>query len=84
MAVYGCYVLATGRVPQRSRAAFRSTRDAGMYSLFGGVGVLLLTLGQIASDAEPILTLSATALALVFMGVAFIRYRPRGRPNSRP
>lgn len=85
LAAYGCYVLVTGRLSHRSRATFRSTRDAGMYSLCSGMSLVLLALGQFASQAESfsfVLTLSATVLALLFMGLAFVRYRPR-QPNSR-
>ncbi|MCA2219054.1 hypothetical protein [Jidongwangia harbinensis] len=86
LAAYGCYVLATGRLSDRSRASFRSTSDAGMYPLCSGVGLMLLAGGQFASQIESrsiVLTLGATALALVFMGLAFFRYRPR-RSDPRP
>lgn len=86
LAAYGCVVLATGRLSERSRAAFRSTRDAGMYPLCSGIGLILLALGQLANNAESlpfVVSLGATTLAVAFMGLAFIRYRPR-RPNPRP
>jgi hypothetical protein len=86
LVAYGCYVLATGRLSHRSRAAFRSARDAGMYSLCTGLSLVFLALGQLAGHAESmsvVVSLSATALALVLMAVAVVRYRPR-RPNSRP
>ncbi len=86
MAAYGCYVLATGRLSHRSRIAFRSTRDAGMYPLCSGLSLVLLALGQLAGDAESfplVLTLGATVLAMVFTGLAIFRYRPR-RPDARP
>ena len=86
LAAYGGYVLVSGRLSHRSRAAYRSTRDAGMHPLCSGVGLVLLALGQFASHAESfsfVLTLSALVLALAFFGLAFVRYRPR-QPNSRP
>lgn len=85
-AAYGCYVLMTGRLSNRSRAAFRSTRDAGMYFLCFGAGIVLLTLTQFVSGANTALSfvlvvvIGLTALAL--MGLAVIRYRARSS-NSR-
>ncbi|WP_250031226.1 hypothetical protein [Paractinoplanes maris] len=82
VAVHGCYVLATGRLSGRSRAAFRSTRDAGMYSLCSGLGLIFLALGQSVPDdwdLSIVLILIALALTLTFMGLAFLRYRPRKR-----
>ena len=79
---YGGYVLATGRVPARSRAVYRSTRDAGLHALCGGLSLVFLALGQLASHADAlVLSLGATALALVFIGLAVFRYRPR-RPST--
>ena len=78
-------VLAIGRLSDRSRVSFRSVRDAGMYPLCSGVGLVFLALGQFASDAESLsfaLTLGAIVLAMVYMRSAFLRYRPR-RPDSR-
>jgi drug/metabolite transporter (DMT)-like permease len=86
LAAYGCYVLTTGRLSRRARAAFRSTRDAGMYPLCSGAGLVALAVAQFSSDAESLslaYTLGATIVALLLMGVAFVRYRPRG-PGSRP
>jgi hypothetical protein len=80
MAGYGSYVLATGRLPERSRGSFRSVRDAGMNALLTGLGLVFLALGQFALDAESlplVFTFAATILAVVFMGVGFFRYRPR-------
>lgn len=86
LAAYGCYVLATGRLSARARAAFRSTRDAGMYPLCSGIGLAFLALGQFANNAGSLpfaVSLGATILAMVFMGLALLRYRPR-QPTSRP
>lgn len=78
---HGGYMLVTGRVSNRARAAFRSTRDAGMYSLCLGLGLVFLALGGYAGQADSsVLSISATVLALVCMGLAFVRYRPR-KPN---
>lgn len=86
LVAYGSYVLATGRVPDRSRASFRSAHDAGMYPLCSGIGLMCLVAGQFASDAKSFsvaLTFGALILAMVFMGLAFVRYRPR-RSSSHP
>ncbi|MET0414887.1 MAG: hypothetical protein ABW022_02550 [Actinoplanes sp.] len=80
VAAYGCYVLVTGRPSERARAAFRSTRDAGMYPLCSGLGLVFLGLGQVAADADSLpigVAFGALLLALVFGGLAFVRYRPR-------
>ena len=87
LAAYGFYVLITGRLSDRSRASFRSIRDAGMYPICSGMSLVLLALGQFVSHADTtlsfVLSLSATVLALIFMGFAVVRYRPR-KLNSRP
>jgi hypothetical protein len=80
LAVYGGYVLATGRLSAKARAAFRSTRDAGMYPLCAGAGLMLLALAQLVPDDWDhsfAYVVVALILALTFMGLAFFRYLPR-------
>ncbi|WP_249997989.1 hypothetical protein [Actinoplanes sp. M2I2] len=86
LVVHGLSMVITGRLSERSRAAFRSARDAGLYSLFSGLGLVFLALGQLAADTDryPIaLTFGAVVLALTFMGVAVVRYRPRKSVSRR-
>lgn len=83
-AVYGVVVLVTGRVSDRNRAAFRSIRDAGRYSLFSGLALVFLALGQFAGDSPSFslpLTIAALLIA-VTLGVLAFRHRPR-RPNPQ-
>src|SRR5690242_9574240 len=80
LVAYGCFVLATGRLSDKARAAFRSVRDAGMYPLCAGTGVIFLALAQLVPDDWDhsfAFVVAALVLALTFMGLAFFRYLPR-------
>ncbi len=80
LALFGVKVLVTGRGPASTSRSFRNVRDAGLYHLLFGLGMLLLVAGtQLPGD----LTAPASAVvAVVLAGVAVMRYRPRGKREA--
>jgi hypothetical protein len=77
LALYGVRILVTGSAPGATARAFRSTRDAGAYHLLFGVALVLVVFGTGLRGGA--VTLAATVLAVVLVGVAVVRFRPRGR-----
>ena len=77
LAAFGLAMLITGRAPEVTAKAFRSVRDAGYYHLLFGVGLGVVVVGTGVDHAA--LTVGATVLAVVLVGVALVRFRPRGR-----
>ena len=78
LALYGARMLITGRAPSATARAFRSVRDAGCYHLLFGAAMVLVVLGT---------GLEQTALsvpAVVLVGVAVFRFRPRPRRERPP
>ena len=74
-------MLITGRAPDATGRAFRSVRDAGRYHLFFGVGLMLVAVGTMLRGPVTAVT---TVLALVLVGIAVVRFRPRGhRPPAQ-
>jgi len=87
LAAFGAGMLVTGRAPDATTRAFRSVRDAGCYHLLFGVGLAMIVFGT-AWGGGPV-TLLATVVAIVLVGVAVVRFRPRGHRdryvgNGRP
>lgn len=82
LVAFGAAMLVTGRAPEATRRAFRSVRDAGCYHLLFGAGLALVVLGTAIRGG--ILTLVSTVVAIALVGVALVRFRPRGqrRPIS--
>lgn len=80
LAVFGVKVLVTGRAPARTVRSFRGVRDAGLYHLLFGLGMVLLAAGT-ALRGERVAVASAV-VAVVLAGVAVVRYRPRGRKRT--
>ena len=76
LALYGGRILLTGRAPARTRQAFRSVREAGLYSLCNGTGLALLALGSRFDQ------IALLVLALLFCGLAFVKFRPRRQPGA--
>ena len=77
LAAFGVRILLTGRAPALTARAFRSVRDAGSYHLLFGLALALVVLGtSLAGRVLPVVT---TVLAVVLVGVALVRFRPRGR-----
>ena len=80
LAVYGVRMLVTGRAPEPIARAFRSVKDAGCYHLLFGVALVLVVLGTSLPGGVPALVVTLLAVALV--GVAVVRFRPRGRRSA--
>jgi hypothetical protein len=76
LAIFGAAMLATGRAPDATTRAFRSVRDAGCYHLLFGAGLALVVLGT--AVRVTVVTLLTTVAAIALVGVAVIRFRPRG------
>jgi len=75
LAGVGARMLITGRAPGGIGRAFRSVRDAGLYHLLFGLGLVVLVVGTQLPGAH---TATVTAVVAVLLaGVAVIRYRPR-------
>ena len=80
LALFGVTMLVTGQAPASTARAFRNVRDAGLYHLFFGLGLLLLVAG---AKLPGELTGFATAvIAVVLAVVAVGRYRPRGKRGA--
>jgi ABC-type spermidine/putrescine transport system permease subunit I len=75
LAFFGASMLITGRAPRATARAFRSIRDAGFYHLLFGVGLVLVVLGTSLDNA--VVTTTVTVLAVLMVGVALVRFRPR-------
>jgi hypothetical protein len=74
LALFGAKVLVTGRAPAGTSRAFRNTRDAGLYHLLFGLGLIMLVVGtELPAVGAGITAVLAVALA----GFAVFRYRPR-------
>ena len=77
LAAFGVAMLVTGKAPQPTAKAFRSVRDAGFYHLLFGVGLGVVVVGT--GIDHPVLTVGATVVAVLLVGLALVRFRPRGR-----
>ena len=81
LALFGMKVLVTGRAPAAVARSFRQIKDAGLYHLLFGLGLLVLVLGVLLPGGGVTGT-ATSALAVVMAGVAVVRYRPRGRRDE--
>lgn len=80
LTLFGVRILVTGRAPAATTRAFRTIRDAGLYHLLFGLGLILLVAGTRLPGER---TSSVTAiLAVVVVAVAVIRYRPRSKKDE--
>jgi hypothetical protein len=80
LALFGVTMLVTGRAPASTGRSFRDARDAGLYHLLFGLGLLLLVAGtKLPGDLTGIAT---AVVAVVLAGVAVVRYRPRGKRET--
>jgi hypothetical protein len=70
----------TGRAPSATIRAFRSVRDAGCYHVLFGVALVLVVLGTGLPGSA--FTTAATLGAVVLVGTAVVRFRPRGRRSA--
>jgi hypothetical protein len=83
LALFGTRMLVTGRAPAATARSFRHVRDAAMYHLLFGVGLVVLAAGTSAPGGGVTATASAV-IAVVLVGVAIARHRPRGRKQADP
>jgi hypothetical protein len=80
LAIFGVRLLTTGRAPDATARAFRSVREAGFYHLLFGVALVLVVIGT--NLAGGVVALIMTLLAVGMVGLAVIRFRPRGRRSA--
>jgi protein-S-isoprenylcysteine O-methyltransferase Ste14 len=80
LALFGARMLITGRAPDPTARAFRNVREAGCYHLLFGMALVLVVAGT-NFTGNPI-ALIMTLLAVAMVGVAVIRFRPRGRRSA--
>ena len=77
LAAFGARILLTGHAPALTAGAFRSVRDAGLYHLLFGLALALVVVGT--SLAGTMWSAIATLAAIVLVGLAVVRFRPRRR-----
>lgn len=81
LAVFGAAMLVTGKAPASTLRNFTGVRTAALYHLLFGVALLLVVLGQSLLTGTAVLVVSV--LAVVMVGIAVVRYRPRrGKPGD--
>ncbi|WP_433300582.1 hypothetical protein ACQP2F_03565 [Actinoplanes sp. CA-030573] len=76
LVVFGAGMLVTGRAPDATSRAFRSVREAGYYHLLFGLGLALVVLG--VALRQGVVALVTAVAAVVLVGIAVVRFRPRG------
>ena len=77
LAAFGVWMLIAKRAPAPTARAFRCVRDAGFYHLLFGVALVLVVIGTQLDRS--VVTLVTALVAIVLVGVAVVRFRPRGR-----
>jgi hypothetical protein len=81
LALFGVKMLVTGQASASTARAFRNVRDAGLYHLLFGLGLLLLVAGtELPGTATPIMS---AMIAVVLAGIAVVRYRPRKKVEGK-
>src|SRR3954454_16446182 len=81
LTLMGVWMLVTGRAPGGIARAFRQIKDAGLYHLLFGLGLLVLVLGVYLPGSA---TAEVSAgVAVVMAGFAVVRYRPRREDPRR-
>jgi hypothetical protein len=81
LALLGVRTLLTGRAPAATGRSFREVRDAGMYHLLFGAALVILAIGTSLPIGGILATVSAV-VAVVLVGFAVIKHRPRGRKTT--
>jgi hypothetical protein len=77
LVLFGARMLVTGRAPASTVRAFRSMRDAGLYHVLFGAGLILLVAGaKLPGGQTGVVT---AVLAVMLAAVAVIRYRPQAK-----
>ncbi|MEV6299249.1 hypothetical protein AB0M02_07580 [Actinoplanes sp. NPDC051861] len=72
LVAFGARMLILRRAPALIGRSFRTVREAGCYHLLFGVALLLFVFGGTA----------ASLVAVALVGVAVLRFRPRGRKHD--
>jgi hypothetical protein len=80
LALFGVRMLVTGRAPVSTLRNFPDVRAAALYHLLFGLALLLMVLGQVLFTGAAGVTTSV--LAVVLVGIALVRYRPRRRRSA--
>jgi len=80
LAVFGARMLITGRAPDATARAFRNVREAGVYHTLFGVALVLVVVGTNFAGTPAALVMTLLAVAMV--GLAVVRFRPRGRRSA--
>jgi hypothetical protein len=81
LALFGVKMLVTGQAPASTVRAFRNVRDAALYHLLFGLGLLLLVAGiELPGMVTPIVS---AVIAVVLAGIAVVRYRPRKKVEGK-
>jgi hypothetical protein len=80
LAVFGVRMLITGRAPVATARAFRNVREAGCYHTLFGVALVLVVVGTNFTGTPVALIMTLAAVAMV--GLAVVRFRPRGRRSA--
>jgi hypothetical protein len=75
--MFGMRILVRGEAPGMIARSFRSFRDAGFYHMLFGLALLIYVGGLQMPGA--VVGQAAALLAIVLVGVALVRFRPRGR-----
>ncbi len=79
--VFGVRMLVRDQAPEMIARSFRSIRDAGFYHLLFGLAMLIYVIGLHLPGALP--GQAAALVAVILVGVALFRFRPRGRGPTR-
>ncbi len=80
LALFGVRMLVTGRAPASISRSFRGGRDAGLYHLLFGLGLVLLVAGT--GLPGELTGVASAVVAVALAGVAVVRYRPRGNKET--
>jgi hypothetical protein len=76
-AAFGMVIFVTGRAPRRTVKAWRSLREAGLWSVFIGSALVLLALSGFLLEWDLTwIGLTTLAAAMVVVALA-VRFRPR-------
>ncbi|GIF12244.1 hypothetical protein [Actinoplanes teichomyceticus] len=75
--LFGMRILVRGEAPGVIARSFRTARDAGCYHLLFGLALVIYVGGLHLPGA--VAGQAAALVAVVLVGVALVRFRPRGR-----
>ncbi|BCJ44263.1 hypothetical protein GCM10010168_10760 [Actinoplanes ianthinogenes] len=79
--VFGMRMLVRDEAPGMIAHSFRSARDAGYYHLLFGLALLIYVGGLHLNTA--VAGQAAAVIAVLLVGIALVRFRPRGRGPTR-